>query len=323
MHKSNSTYFTDVDVARTHLICTLFARGIENVRGGTSSLVHGKPSNFGVALGAVSCSFRKELKPFEKYDLHTRVLTWDQKWIYIVTYFVKKGAILPSHFLLYPEQGGSMPRRKVSPDPDKVIAASALSKLVFKKGRVTISPEIMLEASGLLPEKVLKTSFFKDPDAVNTPQNATSETEPIIALPTQVTSTLPARRDIDEISPTSSRTNSMASLFSSNSSNGENESGTESQTSLDDSEEDVRAPPNTTAKGHQTQSQLSKWTRSRIEMERQRGMAMANHLAAQADLANGFDPTAPALGYHSDGTGLPGIISTLAQLGKLTRKSSL
>ena len=81
MHKSNSTYFTDLDVARTHLLCTLFARGIEKVRGGTGSVVKGKVSNFAVALGAVSCSFRRELKPYEKYELYTRVLSWDQKWL--------------------------------------------------------------------------------------------------------------------------------------------------------------------------------------------------------------------------------------------------
>jgi hypothetical protein len=69
LHKSNSTYFSDLDIARTHLICTLFSKGIEKVRGGTSGVVGGKVSSFAVALGAVSCTFRRELKPYEAYDM--------------------------------------------------------------------------------------------------------------------------------------------------------------------------------------------------------------------------------------------------------------
>lgn len=69
LHKSNSTYFSDLDIARTHLICTLFSKGIEKVRGGTSGVVGGKVSSFAVALGAVSCTFRRELKPYETYDM--------------------------------------------------------------------------------------------------------------------------------------------------------------------------------------------------------------------------------------------------------------
>ena len=61
-HKSNSTYFSDHDIARTHLVCTLFSKGIEKVRGGTTPLVNGKPPSMRLALGAVSCSFKKELR---------------------------------------------------------------------------------------------------------------------------------------------------------------------------------------------------------------------------------------------------------------------
>ena len=52
-------------------------------------------------------------------------------------------------------------------------------------------------------------------------------------------------------------------------------------------------------------------------------MDMASLLARQSDLANEFRANSEALGYHTDGIGAKGVISTLAQLGRLTRKSSL
>jgi len=102
--ETNSSYFSDIDIARTHLVCTLFSVGIEHMRGGTAAITGSKKPIFGLALGAVSCSFRRELKPYESYELWSRVLTWDEKWIYIVTHFVRKGAVLPRKYSLYPEQ---------------------------------------------------------------------------------------------------------------------------------------------------------------------------------------------------------------------------
>ncbi|KAI1477054.1 hypothetical protein K445DRAFT_8464 [Daldinia sp. EC12] len=178
MHKSNSSYFSDVDIARTHLVCTLFAKGIEQMRGGTAAYTGSKKPVFGLALGAVSCNFKRELRPYEEYEMWSKILTWDEKWIYIVTHFVRKDAAKPKNYSLYPEQSPSQSRRNsttasdedllrrssvdsVSSDnssnagnevkPEKHIFATALSKCVFKSGRKTVSPELMLQMSGLLP----------------------------------------------------------------------------------------------------------------------------------------------------------------------------
>lgn len=64
-----------------------------------------KNSKFTLALGAVSCTVRPELLPYETYDMRTRILTWDEKWVYMVTHFVKQGArIDPIEVTLYPKQ---------------------------------------------------------------------------------------------------------------------------------------------------------------------------------------------------------------------------
>ncbi|KAI0126634.1 hypothetical protein BJ170DRAFT_414041 [Xylariales sp. AK1849] len=182
MHKSNSSYFADVDIARTHLVCTLFAKGIAHMRGGTAAYTGSKQPVFGLALGAVSCNFKRELRPYEQYEMWSKILSWDEKWIYIVTHFVRKDAAKPRTYSLYPEQTpqgsrGSSARssrrnsaeglddeslRRVSVDgsytdsecdfkPEKQLFATALSKCVFKSGRKTVAPDLMLQMSGLLP----------------------------------------------------------------------------------------------------------------------------------------------------------------------------
>lgn len=80
-HKSNSTYFADVDIARTHFVTTVFSEAIEKFRGSTTmNGLSGKPrSAFTMPLGGVSCNFKKELKPYEAYDMWTRILSWDNK----------------------------------------------------------------------------------------------------------------------------------------------------------------------------------------------------------------------------------------------------
>ncbi|KAG9243482.1 hypothetical protein BJ878DRAFT_115186 [Calycina marina] len=165
-HKTNSSYFSDIDIARTHLVCTLFSTGIEEMRGGTAGWNPGNRPLFGLALGAVSCSFRRELKPYETYEMWTRILSWDEKWVYIVTHFVKKDAVLPAGYSLYPQQnsstgpGADMRKSSSSSTIDTMacndaVVATALSKCVFKQGRRTVSPSLMLRQSNLLPQRSL------------------------------------------------------------------------------------------------------------------------------------------------------------------------
>ncbi|KAI0879051.1 capsule polysaccharide biosynthesis protein [Hypoxylon argillaceum] len=146
IHKSNSTYFADLDVSRTHLVGHLLSRGCHALnRNATSRLVadpadasRPAPGKFNVVLGSVQCSFRKELRPYQRYEMWSRVLSWDRKWLYVVTHFVEKDAVAP----------GSTPE-----DWAKKIHASAVSKYVFKLGRLTVHPAVLIGASNLLPER--------------------------------------------------------------------------------------------------------------------------------------------------------------------------
>ncbi|CAD6573166.1 MAG: hypothetical protein ASARMPRED_005920 [Alectoria sarmentosa] len=131
--ESNSTYYSDLDIARTHLLCTLFSVGIDQARHKHGNgVLNVRQGSFTIKLGAVKCSFRREIRPYERYEMWTRVLTWETKWLYTITHFIRKDA-----------------------QNESIVCATAISKCVFKSGRRTIPPEVMLHASGLLPREVI------------------------------------------------------------------------------------------------------------------------------------------------------------------------
>ncbi|KAI9790117.1 MAG: hypothetical protein M1833_002106 [Piccolia ochrophora] len=195
-HKSNSTYFADLDVSRSHLVAALFKAGIrepgpppaalvattadgaggtagEGRRGGGGD----KPS---VQLGGVSCVFRREIRPYQRYEVWSRVCAWDRKWLYIVSHFVEPGKMrAPKKYLLQNgRQKKTTPRSTdeesvtekksangVPPPPGltgpssdpapthPALFASAISRYVFKRGRLTVPPETVLERCELLPPR--------------------------------------------------------------------------------------------------------------------------------------------------------------------------
>lgn len=74
---------------------------------------------------AVLTIFNQEIPPFSKYSVHTRILTWDQKWL-----------ILVSYFRLHKE--------------NKIVSLG-LSKCIFKESNgKTIRPEELFIGSGYL-----------------------------------------------------------------------------------------------------------------------------------------------------------------------------
>ncbi|KAL7275242.1 hypothetical protein RUND412_001830 [Rhizina undulata] len=135
LHKSNSTYFSDLDIARTHLMCHLIKKSLSARRSRNEPQLY-------VALAGVTCLFRREIKPFEKYEISTRLLAWDGKWVWVVSHFVSM---------------------KKSKDGKRKIFASALSKYVFKCGRQTIKPEVVFMESGLLPQRPGEEEYIRSP----------------------------------------------------------------------------------------------------------------------------------------------------------------
>lgn len=123
MHKSNSTYLSDLDVGRSRLLLSLLRPGLTRL-----TKEHKKTCN--IVLGGVSLNFRKAIPPLASYRMVSRVLCWDRKWLYIATEFREPG------------------------EGRKVVYATALARYVVKAGgRVTVPPEKLIEAAGLLSKE--------------------------------------------------------------------------------------------------------------------------------------------------------------------------
>nr|POE78088.1 uncharacterized protein CFP56_09729 [Quercus suber] len=158
MHKSNSTYFLDFDLARANIMGIVLRECVTRFRNGDKTgwpteILEAKGKYF-AALGGNSCFYAREVRPFQAYDIYARVLTWDRKWLYLIIHVVEQGAIRPGSYVLQPWKHVS--REETTRDEEdlkKHIFATSVARYCFKKGRITINPEIVLHNSALLPRR--------------------------------------------------------------------------------------------------------------------------------------------------------------------------
>jgi acyl-CoA thioesterase FadM len=148
LHKSNSTYLADLDLARGRHFYGLFRVGLQK---------YGKQGTVFPALGAVTCMFKKEIRPFARVRIWTRVLAWDDKWIFLVSHFASDDGIV--------ETGRSQESRAAS------LYATSISKQVVKRGRKTIPPVEFLASCGLVPSESVPS--------VNVSSNGATALDPI------------------------------------------------------------------------------------------------------------------------------------------------
>lgn len=151
-----------MDISRTHLFTAIIRNGIKKnsrLYGkkrelealGASEGTRGKHT---IALGGITCLFKREILPYQKYEMWTRVLCWDRKWFYLVTHLVKPGVARPQNWTLQPWKKGRRDSVKVDTDRLKnAVFATALAKYVIKKGRVTVPPEQALLDADMVPSK--------------------------------------------------------------------------------------------------------------------------------------------------------------------------
>lgn len=81
-HMTNSRYQSLMDLGRTDLL----------IRTGMARKTWGK--GWGSVLGAATLRWRRGLRPYQRFDLHTHVLGWDDKWFYLDQKFISEGHIL-------------------------------------------------------------------------------------------------------------------------------------------------------------------------------------------------------------------------------------
>ena len=159
-HKSNSTYLSDLDFARTYHLCSLFRAWSKPGLTLINPQKRKETKPFYPVVGAVSCTFRKPIWPMQEYDIVTRVLSWDRKWMYLISHFVKKDAFKPRYFSDQPTRNKAnitpdthddgLPRRENGRNSDSAVLAMSVTKIVFKEARNTVPPANFLRDCGYL-----------------------------------------------------------------------------------------------------------------------------------------------------------------------------
>ncbi len=114
-------------------------------------------------LVGVMCTFKREIGIYRCYEMWSRILGWDRKYIYVATHFVEKEVMKPRAYVLtdassfrkkgYMSVNRRQGEREAREVDEKGILVSAISKYVVKLGGLTIHPELSLNAPGLLPPK--------------------------------------------------------------------------------------------------------------------------------------------------------------------------
>lgn len=121
LHKSNSTYLTDHDAEKSRLMSRLLSPAYFEYTSKGQTPPH-------PALAGVNAVFRRPIKPYSEYSIHTRTLTWNHTCFWVISYFVKA-----SHC------------------NNPVVLGYCVSRLVFKtRDGTTVAPRAPFEAAGLL-----------------------------------------------------------------------------------------------------------------------------------------------------------------------------
>lgn len=140
-HKTNSSYFVELDLARTHAMLKAFHAYFWSHRAY-------------VPLAEITTHFLKEIGPYEKYNVATRIVAVGEKWVYLVSLFVTAG------------KGGVQVKLG---DTHSRVHAVSVGKLVFKDGRKTINPSLILEEhlrEGAMANEKRLRAVVDDPKAL-------------------------------------------------------------------------------------------------------------------------------------------------------------
>jgi acyl-CoA thioesterase FadM len=111
-HVTNGRYFTLADIGRMHYVLRTGAFRV--------ALRHRAVPIVGDTWG----KFRRELKLFESFEIHTRMLGWDDKWSFVEHRFVRQGSVI----------------------------GVVVMRGLFRSSKGTVSPRELAREMGLAPE---------------------------------------------------------------------------------------------------------------------------------------------------------------------------
>lgn len=123
LHMNNGRYLTIMDLGRLDLI----------LRSGLWRVM--RTRKWYPVIGSARITFRRSIEPFQRFELVTRVIGWDDKWLYIEHRMERGGKVMAQAFVrgLFIGPDGKIPMAELvaaaghdgaptAPDPDVVAA---------------------------------------------------------------------------------------------------------------------------------------------------------------------------------------------------------
>jgi acyl-CoA thioesterase FadM len=104
LHMNNGRYLSFMDLGRLHLVAQIGLLGIILRK------------RWGAALGAAEINFIRPLAPFQRFELVTRLVTWDEKYAYIEQRFESREELCAHAFVkgLFVDRGGKVGSSEVA-----------------------------------------------------------------------------------------------------------------------------------------------------------------------------------------------------------------
>ena len=147
-HKSNSTYFTELDLCRTQCV-------LNSTNYFINKLSNNESIPF-IPLASIHNSFLKEIKPLQNYQMHSKIVSTSDKWVYVMTLFTISNGNNNNSNTNYIYN-------------NRRIAAISIGKLILKDkiNKSTISPSVLQLNSNLSNESDLLSVIDSIPDLIN------------------------------------------------------------------------------------------------------------------------------------------------------------
>jgi acyl-CoA thioesterase FadM len=105
LHMNNGRYLTVMDIGRTDLM----------IRAGLVGTLWRR--RWAPVLGGATIRYRRSLPAFGRYRLHTRLLGWDEKWLYLDQVFEDAGGATAAHAVVkavFRRCGGTVPTAEIA-----------------------------------------------------------------------------------------------------------------------------------------------------------------------------------------------------------------
>jgi acyl-CoA thioesterase FadM len=112
LHMNNGRYLSFMDLGRVHLVAQM----------GLLPVILRK--RWRAALGAAEINFIRALAPFQKFELVTRLVTWDDKYAYMEQRFEAGGGLYAHAFVkgLFLDANGKVPNPAVVAELGQAVA---------------------------------------------------------------------------------------------------------------------------------------------------------------------------------------------------------